>query len=145
MQNRRCPWDNLNRRTQRTLPAGQFEQYSYDFEGNLSTRTDFNGKTTAFGYDNLNRQLNRTPDASFSAAPITFTYNATGKRATLIDPSGTTNYTYSNRDQVLTKATPQGTLTYTYDLSSNVSTVLSSNVNGRVCSMLGMRTTACNP
>jgi RHS repeat-associated protein len=70
------------------------------------------------------------PDASFSAAPITFTYSSTGKRASMTDPTGTTNYTYSNRDQVLTKATPEGTLTYTYDLSGNVASVLSSNVNG---------------
>ena len=96
----------------------------------MITRTDFNGKITTFAYDSVNRLLSRTPDASFSAAPITFTYTASGQRATMTDPSGTTTYTYTNRDQVLIKATPEGTLAYTYDLSGNAASVVSSNANG---------------
>ncbi len=123
-------YDKLNRRTSRTLPAGQSESMGYDAEGNMTSHTDFNGKTTTLTYDSLNRQLSRTPDASFSAPPISFTYTTTGKRQSMTDPSGTTNYAYTNRDQVLTKATPEGTLSYTYDLSSNVASVVSSNANG---------------
>ena len=74
--------------------------------------------------------LSRTPDPSFGAPPVTFTYTATFRRATMTDPSGTTTYTYTNRDQVATKTTPEGTLSYTYDVSDNVVSVLSSNANG---------------
>ncbi len=123
-------YDDLNRRTSRTLPLGQQEQFTYDDVGNMATRTDFNQKTTQYAYDALNRLLSRTPDASFSAPAISFTYTPTGQRATMMDASGQTSYTYSNRDQVLTKATPEGTLTYTYDLAGNVASVVSSNANG---------------
>ena len=123
-------WDSLNRRIFRTLPLGQTEAYTYDFETNMLTRRDFNGKTTTYSYDSLNRQLSRTPDAFFAASPISFIYTLSGQRQQMTDASGVTNYSYSNRDQVLTKATPQGTLTYTYDLASNVASVLSSNANG---------------
>ena len=123
-------WDNLNRRTSRTLPLGQSESFTYDVVGNMATRIDFNGKTTTFAYDPLNRLLSRTPDPSFAASPIAFTYTSTGQRLTMTDPSGTTTYTYTNRDQVATKATPQGTLAYAYDLSGNVASTVSSNTNG---------------
>lgn len=124
-------YDNLNRRTSRTLPLGQAESFTYDFVGNMAARTDFNGKTTTYAYDSLNRLLSRTPDASFTGAtPESFTYTSTGQRLSMTDASGTTNYTYNNRDQALTKATPQGTLTYTYDVSGNVASVVSSNANG---------------
>ena len=123
-------YDKLNRRTSRTLPVGQTESMGYDAVGNMTSHADFNGKTTTLAHDSLNRQLSRTPDASFSATPILFTYTSTGKRASMADPSGTTNYSYTNRDQVLTKATPEGTLSYTYDLSGNVASVVTSNANG---------------
>ena len=123
-------YDKLNRRTSRKLPAGQMETMGYDEVGNKTSYIDFNGKTTTYGYDTLNRLLSKTPDASFAAAPIRFTYTLTGKRASMVDPTGTTTYTYTNRDQVLKKTTPQGALSYAYDLSGNVASVLSSNTNG---------------
>ena len=100
--------DSLNRRKRRTLPLGQFEQFTYDFEGNTATRVDFNGKTTTFANDSMNRLLSRTPDATFTGAvPESFTYTSTGQRQSMSDTSGTTTYTYNNRDQVLTKGTPR--------------------------------------
>lgn len=65
----RYVFDVLNRRTKRTLPAGQFETYGCDDAGNKISRTNFNGKTTTLGYDALNRSTSRTPDASFVGAP----------------------------------------------------------------------------
>jgi YD repeat-containing protein len=124
-------FDVLNRRTSRTLPLGQSESFIYDPVGNVATRTDFNGHTTTNAYDSLNRLLRRTPDAFFIGAPVeSFTYTATGQRASMLDALGATNYTYSNRDQILTKVTSQGTLTYTYDVSANVASVISSNASG---------------
>lgn len=61
---------------------------------------------------------------------ITFTYTPTGKRASMVDASGTTSYTYNNRDHVLTKDTPEGNPTYTYDAHENLLTILSSQANG---------------
>jgi YD repeat-containing protein len=113
------------------LPLGQFETFTYDAVGNMLTRRDFNGKTTTFVYDNRNRQLGRTPDASLTGQTlITFTYSNTSKRLTTTDASGLTTYTYDYRDRVLTKATPQGTLTYAYQPNSLVASVVSSNADG---------------
>lgn len=124
-------WDDLNRRTSRTLPLGQSESFTYDPEGNITARKDFNGKTTTYAYDALDRLLSRTPDPSLAGAfPESFTYSATGQRASMSDASGQTTYTYNNRDQILTRSMPEGTLTYTYDLAGNVASVNSSNTGG---------------
>ncbi len=73
-----------------------------------------------YAYDTVNRLLSKTPDASFGAPQVRFTYSPTGKRLTMVDASGTTTYGYDLRDRLTSKATPQGTLTYTYDLASNL-------------------------
>ncbi len=123
-------YDNLNRRSSRTLPVGQSESFAYDAVGNMLTRRDFNGKTTTYAYDGLNRLLSRTPDASFGASTVSFSYTATGRRATMTDASGVTSYTYTNRDRVAVKSTPQGALSYTYDTADHVISTMSSNPNG---------------
>jgi RHS repeat-associated protein len=97
---------------------------------NLVSLTHFNGKTTTYTYDSLNRLLTRVPDATLSEPTVTFTYTATGKRATMTDGSGTTTYTYDSLDRLETKATPEGTLNYTYDPAGHLASMSSSHTNG---------------
>jgi RHS repeat-associated protein len=123
-------YDKLGRRTKRILPLGQSEVYSYNNFGNLQAKTDFNGKTTTFGYDNMRRLLSKTPDASLNEPTVSFTYNDSGQRATMTDPSGTTNYSYDVRNRLTSKLTPEGSLSYTYDVGSNIKTVRSNHANG---------------
>ena len=123
-------YDKLGRRTKRTLPLGMSETIAYDAAGNLTSKVDFNGKTSSYAYDQNNRLTTKTPDPSFGAPVITFTYTATGQRQNMVDASGTTAYSYDVRDRLLSKATPQGTLTYTYDLAGNLNSIRSSNTNG---------------
>lgn len=123
-------YDRLGRRLKRTLPAGMSETYSYDAAGNLTARVDFRGKRTTYGYDVMNRLLSKTPDASLGEPGVTFTYTATGRRATMTDASGTTSYDYDAREHLKTKTTPQGVLTYTYDEAGNQLTLRSSNAEG---------------
>jgi len=123
-------YDSLNHKVLRALPVGMVETFAYDAMGNVSAKTDFNGKTTTYSYDTLNRLLKKTPDPSFSAPSISFTYFPTGTRQTMADASGSTSYTYDNRNRLKTSATPEGTLNYTYDAHSNLLTILSSNTNG---------------
>ena len=66
------------------------ESRGYDAAGNLISLTHFNGKTTTYTYDNLNRLLSRIPDPTLGEPTVSFTYTATGKRATMTDASGTT-------------------------------------------------------
>jgi RHS repeat-associated protein len=123
-------YDLLARKTKRTLPLGMYETFTYNAGGLELTHVDFRGKTTTNVYGTRRRLASRTPDASLSEPAITFTYNATGTRATMTDASGTTSYTYDARDRVLTKAAPAGKLTYTYDATGNLATIRSSNQDG---------------
>jgi RHS repeat-associated protein len=92
--------------------------------------THFNGKTTTYSYDTLNRLITRTPDPTLGETAVSFTYTPTGKRHTMIDASGTTTYGYDTADRLTSKATPAGTLNYTYDAAGNVASIASANVNG---------------
>jgi RHS repeat-associated protein len=124
-------YDLLNNLTTKTLPNGSLtETRTYDTEGNLLSLQHFNGKTTTYTYDPLDRLLSRTPDSSYGESVVSFTYTATGKRASMTDASGTTNYTNDSLDQLTAKATPEGTLNYTYDAVGNVASMASSNTNG---------------
>jgi YD repeat-containing protein len=110
--------------------AGSSRDLHLQRSGNLLTRRDFNAKTTTYAYDSMNRLLSKTPDASFAAPAITFTYALTGRRLTMNDAHGVTSYGYDSRDRLLSKATPEGTLSYTYDNASNTLSMQSSNTNG---------------
>ena len=113
-----------------SFKLGQVEVSSYDSAGNLSGKTDFNGKTTTFSYDEMRRLLSRTPDQSLGQPAVTFTYNNAGQRATMMDASGASVYSYDVRNRLTSRQTPFGTLTYTYDNAGNLATTRSSNTNG---------------
>jgi RHS repeat-associated protein len=123
-------YDALNRKTKRTLPLTMYETFAYDQFNNQTSHTDFRGKTTTMTYDTRSRLLTKVPDATLSEPTVTFTYNPTGTRLSMVDAGGTTSYTYDTRERLLTKGTPAGTLTYTYDSAGNVATIRSSNTNG---------------
>jgi YD repeat-containing protein len=94
-------YDQHGRRISRTLPLGMSESYGYDAAGNLISKKDFNGHTTTYQYDNMNRLTAKTADVFFAqnatgAAQVSFTYTATGRRLSMTDASGATNYTYDN-------------------------------------------------
>ncbi len=132
-------YDSMGRRIKRTLPMGMAETYAYDAAGNLTSKVDFNGRATTYSYDALNRLLSKTPDPFFSAPPVTFTYTATGQRATMSAAGGTTVYQYNSRDWLTNKtwgstgASPvqfSVALDYTYDAHGNLTRIASSNPNG---------------
>jgi RHS repeat-associated protein len=114
----------------RILPLGQVETYAYSTDGNLQSKTDFNGKMTTFAYDNMRRLMAKTPDASLSEPAVSYTYNDAGQRASMTDASGTTNYVYDSRNRLQSKQTPEGNLSYTYDESGSIKTVRSNHTGG---------------
>jgi RHS repeat-associated protein len=129
-------YDSMGRRIERTLPLGQVETYQYDLVGNLTNKTDFNGHSTAYAYDAMSRLLSKTPDAFFAAPTVTFTYTATGERATMNDAGGATVYLYNSRDWLTNKSwTPIGqasglSLNYAYDGAGNLTAIQSSTTGG---------------
>lgn len=97
------------------LPWGAFESFGmFAFVSSDSTYLDVFQHAT-YAYDTNNRLLSKTPDPSFSAQPVSFTYYNNGVRKTMVHPSGTTSYVYDNRNRLQTKQTPAGTLNYIYD------------------------------
>jgi len=121
-------FDMLGEPVQKTLPdQTHTESRQYDAAGNLTSLTHFNNVTTTYTYDSLNRLLSRaTPGES----TVSFTYTATGKRATMTDGSGTTTYSYDSLDRLTTKAAPAGTLSYSYDSAGNLASISSNHANG---------------
>ncbi len=105
-----------------TLPLGMYETFTYDANGNMLTKTDFNGDTTTYVYSVCcGRLLTETYE---DGSGVTYTYTGTGQRETVTDARGTTSYTYDQRDRLLTVNNPDGTsLVYTYDDAGNRTSV----------------------
>jgi RHS repeat-associated protein len=121
-------FDLADELTEKTLPDGSLtESRSYDPAGNLLSVTHFNGTSTSYTYDSLNRLLSR---ATPGVTTVGFTYTASGKRQTMTDASGTTTYGYDAMDRLTSKATPEGTLSYTYDSAGNLASIASNHTNG---------------
>jgi hypothetical protein len=72
------------------------ESRSYDFACNLLSLKPFNGYTTAYTNDGLNRLLARVPDPNSGEPTVRFTHTATDKRASMTDASGTTTYSHDD-------------------------------------------------
>jgi RHS repeat-associated protein len=107
--------------------------FTYDSNGNITTKTDFDGNQTTYQYDTTrNLETSRTEAAgTFRARTITTTWNSTFRRPTLVtELNRTTGYTYDTSGNVLTKTisdtsvTPNvaRTWTYTYDSYGRVLT-----------------------
>jgi RHS repeat-associated protein len=84
----------------------------------MAAHTDFNGHTTTYTYNNMNRLTSKVADAFFStgacaptqgspfpcgAAQISYSYTATGKRAGMSDATGNWGYAYDSADRLTDK------------------------------------------
>ncbi len=125
----RFAYDALGRRIKRTLPGGQQESFAYDASGNVIAHTHFNGLVITNRYNPQNRLLSRhaAPDG---AVLESFTYNPTGHRATMTDPSGLTMFRYDPADRLATNATPQGELRYAYNPAGLLTNLQTSTPGG---------------
>ena len=91
--------------------------YTYNADGTLAIKIDWNGKTTSYAYDVHGRLLSQNIGSSL----ISYTYDYNGNQLTMTDSTGTTTRTYDSLNRVLTKAVPNiGTTTFTYDVITGV-------------------------
>ncbi len=108
------------------------ESMAYDAAGNLTSETDFDGRTRYFQYDNLNRQTAELwGSLTDPTATFTYAYDADGELTSAIAPasgvapSNTVAFGYDNLGNVVTDTfTGNGysapvTITNTYDANNN--------------------------
>jgi large repetitive protein len=106
-------YDLRGLRTGVVRPEGQRSTTSYNIFGNVSGSKDFNGVTTSYTYDDINRLTTEQRNGQNIAA---YTYTANGQKATITDARGTTSYTYRPEGQLTQVLNSDGTFVrYIYD------------------------------
>jgi RHS repeat-associated protein len=119
--------------------CGDDQSRVLDANGNITSRTDFNGIVTTYNYDTTNNlETSRTQAyGTAQARTITTTWDPNWRQPDLItEPNRTTGFTYDSLGNVLTKTitdttvTPNTTRTWTYTYDSY----------GRMLSAQGPRT-----
>jgi RHS repeat-associated protein len=99
--------------------GNRIETYNTAADARSRTVIDARG-TTSYAYDEQGRMLSKTePDGK----QISYTYDtATGKIASVMTPSGTTQYRYNGLDQLTKVISVEGETNYTYNAISNLKT-----------------------
>jgi YD repeat-containing protein len=92
-------YDALSRRTQMTRPNSLTTNYTYDYNGNMTSKTDSAG-TTSYTWDYENRLASVTLPSSGGAA--TFKYDPFGRRVEKISPTTTSIFAYDGDNLVET-------------------------------------------
>jgi RHS repeat-associated protein len=100
----------------------------YDANGNLKSETDPMNRTTAYGYDVLDRLIATTDPLGNTT---TQTYDAVGNVLTTTDPLGeVTKYGYDNNNRLVSTTDPNGDVTKsTYDAAGNLLAVTDPDSN----------------
>ncbi|MCD9024089.1 S8 family serine peptidase [Cohnella silvisoli] len=100
------------------------ESYSYMGSGQMKTKIDRNGNTTAYVYDAHDRLLSQTV-TGVGLVPkdnqIFYTYDNNGNQLSMKDGTGLTNRTYDELNRVITKSVPgMGTSTFLLDQTAGL-------------------------
>ena len=93
----------------------------YDSVGNVVEITDPRGKVIRFVYDNDNRLISRTEDASGAALVFSFTYDLNGRLKTYTADGLTATYTYFDSGWLrsITYTGTSGTISISFTYSNN--------------------------
>lgn len=99
--------------------ANDYEQYSYDANGNVTTLRKRNGQSITQTWDNLNRLTARTYPTT--ADNVQYTYDLRGLRlsANYADNSHNISYVWDNAGRLTSTTAGGKALTYEYDAASN--------------------------
>lgn len=142
-QTRSFGYDSLSRLKSAANPESGLIQYSYDDNGNLTSKIDARNMTTSYDYDNLNRVTTRSytnePTGQPATPQVSYFYdnlpNAKGKLTKVSSAVSTTEYTaFDSLGRVLAhNQTTDGqnyTTAYSYNLSGAM--IEETYPNGRV-------------
>ncbi|THF81684.1 S8 family serine peptidase [Cohnella fermenti] len=111
-----------------TYDLSKVESMTYTVTGQLETRQDRNGNTTAYVYDAHDRLLSTTvtgPELTSdeSERQIRYTYDKNGSQLSVTDSTGTTRRTYDSLGRVVSKSVPGiGTSKFQYDVTTGLTT-----------------------
>lgn len=98
-----------------TSNASDYEQLSYDENGNVTSRRLRDGTSIGFTFDNLNRTTLKTlPNSEPS---VSYAYDNLGRLTSASKTGSSTSFTYDALSRKTTEVGPQGTVTSTYDLA----------------------------
>ncbi|MCG7921412.1 MAG: DUF6531 domain-containing protein [Candidatus Thiodiazotropha lotti] len=88
-----------------TCSGGDNQAYTYDSNGFIASKTDWNGNTTTYTRDSQGRELSRTEASGTpQARTITTTWDTTlNKPLTVTDPEQITQYTYDTEGRLLSR------------------------------------------
>lgn len=136
-------YDSLGRRLRRKLPQGQVEIVTYNLLGNTLTRQDFNGHTTTYGYNNMNRLTSVTADVAHPSLGLThapakfeYGYDDLGRRisSTVKNNSGSIlferGWGFDARGHMTTATSTNGNIGYVYNANGNIGGARSDTVDG---------------
>ena len=90
-----------------------YEQVTFDANGNVTHRRLRDGMGISYGYDNLNRLISKNLPGSEPDA--TYSYDLLGRAATAVQGGQTLSFTHDALGRNLTQVGPLGTLTLGYD------------------------------
>jgi RHS repeat-associated protein len=108
--------------TSKTDPNGNSTSYNYDQNQNMLSKTDPDGTTTSYAYDS---QGNMTSKTDALAQTTSYTYDSFGQVTSIKDPQGNTTLSaYDTKGNLTSSTDPAGaTTTYQYDSKGNVTAV----------------------
>jgi RHS repeat-associated protein len=116
-------YDALERLDSVTDPLGRTTSYTHDDSGNQTSLTDPQDRSTTFGYDDANRLTSISYDSG-SPDPVTFSYDADGKRSAMTDSTGTSDYSYDSLGRLTSHTSGAGqTVHYGYDLADELTSI----------------------
>ena len=102
--------------------------FTYDANGNRSTRTDYNGNVTSYTYDDLDR-LTDIAYTGASGENASYTYDDLSRLLTAVNAAGTVTFTYDNRGRLATEEDVfANDLEYTYDAAGRKTSLELNNV-----------------
>ena len=113
-------YDQLSNVVERMTALGTVETYTYDVNNQLSKVKKADGKTITYDYNKLD-QLLTTKYSQESEGQVLYTYDADGRRVSMSDLTGVTNYVYNEEGEITGVRQGDGSLIqYDYDDYGNI-------------------------
>ncbi|MGG5314610.1 DUF6531 domain-containing protein [Enterococcus sp. AZ072] len=113
-------YDELSNVVEKVNSLGDTTKYTYDVDNRLDSVQQANGKTIKYDYNKLD-QLLQVNYSEKSDGTVMYTYDAEGRRVSMNDLTGQTNYEYNEEDEITGVRQGDGSLIkYDYDDYGNI-------------------------